>query len=101
MGRRPGMAGVDSQLVKDVLEEYGELIRGRVQRYLQPLQPTPALYGPVSDYPLRPGRMLRSSLCVATARTFGASLDDVLDAAASIELAHNAFLVHDDIEDGG
>ena len=47
----------------------------------------------------RPGKMMRPSLCVAVARTFGASLDEVLPTAAAIELLHNALLIHDDIED--
>ena len=43
--------------------------------------------------------MLRPSLCIATARAFGADFEDVLPAAVSIELLHNALLIHDDIED--
>jgi geranylgeranyl diphosphate synthase type II len=43
--------------------------------------------------------MLRPTLCLATARVFGASLDDAVGAAVGLELLHNAFLVHDDIED--
>src|SRR5262245_65838620 len=43
--------------------------------------------------------MLRSSLCIAAARAFGAQRDDALQSAAAIELLHNAFLVHDDVED--
>jgi len=43
--------------------------------------------------------MLRSSLCIATARVFGASVEDAVHSAAALELLHNAFLVHDDVED--
>jgi geranylgeranyl diphosphate synthase type II len=43
--------------------------------------------------------MMRSSLCIATARAFGASVDDALQSAVAIELLHNALLVHDDIQD--
>jgi geranylgeranyl diphosphate synthase type II len=43
--------------------------------------------------------MLRSSLCIAAARATGAALEDTLPTAVSIELMHNALLVHDDIED--
>ena len=42
--------------------------------------------------------MMRPSLCIATARAFGGRVDAVRSAVA-IELLHNAFLVHDDIED--
>ena len=43
--------------------------------------------------------MLRPSLCIATARDFGASPADAVRSAVALELLHNAFLVHDDIED--
>ena len=43
--------------------------------------------------------MLRPSLCIATARAFGASADDAVRSAVALELLHNAFLVHDDVED--
>jgi geranylgeranyl diphosphate synthase type II len=43
--------------------------------------------------------MLRPSLCIATARAFGASPAEAVRSAVALELLHNAFLVHDDIED--
>jgi geranylgeranyl diphosphate synthase type II len=43
--------------------------------------------------------MLRPSLCIAAARAFGARLDEALHTAVALELLHNAFLVHDDVED--
>jgi geranylgeranyl diphosphate synthase type II len=42
---------------------------------------------------------LRASLCLATARAFGAHPTDALNSAVALELLHNAFLVHDDLED--
>jgi geranylgeranyl diphosphate synthase type II len=32
--------------------------------------------------------------------SLGRRLEDALDTAATIEVLHNAFLIHDDIEDG-
>ena len=46
------------------------------------------------------GKGLRPALCIATCRAFGGSIEQALPSAVSIELLHNAFLVHDDIEDG-
>jgi len=43
--------------------------------------------------------MMRPSICIATARAFGARSSDAVRSAVAIELLHNAFLVHDDIED--
>jgi geranylgeranyl diphosphate synthase type II len=86
-------------LVHSVLEEYGGLTRQALHRYLPTLEPRRYLYDLVSDYPRRGGKMMRPSLCIATARAFGARAEDAVRAAVSIELFHNALLVHDDIQD--
>jgi geranylgeranyl diphosphate synthase type II len=90
-------ASVD--LVPRMLEEYGALTRERMASYLPRSEPRRYLYEIVADYPGRGGRMLRASLCIASAQAFGASTSDAVGTAAAIELLHNAFLVHDDIED--
>jgi geranylgeranyl diphosphate synthase type II len=82
------------------LEEYGTLTRQALRDYLPTGEPQNYLYDLISDYPQRNGKMMRSSLCVATARAFGARIEDAICSAAAIELLHNALLVHDDIEDG-
>jgi geranylgeranyl diphosphate synthase type II len=92
-------SGTDAHLVKAVLDEYGELTRQSVQEYLPREEPGSYLYELLADYPRRGGKMMRSSLCIAMARVTGASIDDAIASAASIELMHNALLVHDDIED--
>jgi geranylgeranyl diphosphate synthase type II len=91
----------EARLVKAVLAEYGPLVRARMLEYLDQWKDDPYLGEICRDYPTRGGRMLRPSLCIATARIFGAKVEDALDTAVSLELMHNAFLVHDDIEDDG
>ena len=87
-------------VVSEVLHDYGALVRDAVREYLPPAEPRRYLYDLVADYPGRGGKMMRPSLCIAVARALGAPLDRLLiAAAASIELMHNAMLVHDDIED--
>ncbi|MGC9335268.1 MAG: polyprenyl synthetase family protein [Anaerolineae bacterium] len=54
----------------------------------------------ILDYPLRPGKGLRPALCMNTCEAFGGRWQDALNSAVAIELFHNAFLVHDDVEDG-
>lgn len=87
-------------VVPETLAEYGAITREAVLRYLPSGAPQRYLYDLLADYPSRGGKMMRSSLCIATARAFGASLEDAVGTAASIELLHNALLIHDDIEDG-
>jgi geranylgeranyl diphosphate synthase type II len=86
-------------LVPTVLKEYGDITRVALCDYLRPREPQRHLYNLVADYPRRGGRMLRPSLCIATARAFGAHLEDAVRSAVALELLHNAFLVHDDVED--
>jgi geranylgeranyl diphosphate synthase, type II len=68
------------------------------------------LYGPdergsnglhdlILDYPLRGGKALRPALSIATCLGLGGHLEAILPTAATLELYHNAFLIHDDIED--
>jgi geranylgeranyl diphosphate synthase type II len=54
----------------------------------------------VRDYPRRGGKAIRPALCLATCEAFGGDVADALPSAVALELLHNAFLVHDDIEDG-
>ena len=86
-------------LIQSVLQEYGTLTRQALRRYLPALEPRRYLYDLVADYPRRGGKMMRPSLCIATARAFGARAEEALQAAVSIELFHNALLVHDDVHD--
>jgi geranylgeranyl diphosphate synthase type II len=57
------------------------------------------LYDLILDYPLRDGKALRPTLSIAMCRARGGNVEAVLPTAATLELYHNAFLVHDDIED--
>ena len=85
-------------MVRQTLDEYGALTRRHLQAYLPRGEPK-YLYELLADYPRRGGKMLRSSLCIAMARATGAAIEDAIATAVSIELFHNALLVHDDIED--
>jgi geranylgeranyl diphosphate synthase type II len=88
-----------SSLVPAVLKEYGDLTRRMFKRYLPTGEPRRHLYDLVADYPNRGGKMMRSSICIAATRAFGGRTEDALPSATSLELLHNAMLIHDDIED--
>lgn len=83
-----------------MLREYGAITRSALMKYLPEQTPQRYLYNLLADYPMRGGKMMRPSLCIATARAFGAELEEALCSAVSLELLHNALLIHDDIEDG-
>lgn len=83
------------------LEESRQIVLGEIQRFVpQRGRLRPVLYDLMLDYPLRAAKALRPALCIATCRALGGGLEAVLRSAAVIELYHNAFLVHDDVEDG-
>lgn len=93
------MSTASATLVREVLEEYGQIARHHLRRYLDFHPPEHRLYDMAADYPARGGRSLRASLCLASARAFGAPVEVALNSAVAVELLHNAFLVHDDVED--
>jgi geranylgeranyl diphosphate synthase type II len=93
------MSAAPPDLVTAVLREYGEATREVLFAYLPTAEPRRYLYDLLPEYPKRGGRSFRPSLCIATARAFGAPMEMALRTAASIELVHNAMLIHDDIED--
>jgi geranylgeranyl diphosphate synthase type II len=94
-----------SALEADRLSEYLADCRQLVIEEMRTFVPAdgpfgPVLYDLVFDYPLRAAKALRPALCIATCRALGGNREAVLRTAAVLELYHNAFLVHDDVEDG-
>jgi len=81
---------------KTVRERIGELINEKrnIEGAYQPL------YDMLSDYPFRKGKGLRPTLCISTARGIGGMGHAALISSTALELYHNAFLIHDDVEDG-
>jgi geranylgeranyl diphosphate synthase type II len=93
------MSAPDESLVSSVLREYGDATRAVLFQYLPDAEPRRYLYDLAADYPRRGGRAFRPSLCIATARAFGTPLELAIRTAVSIEMIHNAMLIHDDVED--
>jgi geranylgeranyl diphosphate synthase, type II len=88
----------------DLLGEYLAECRDCVLREIQTIIPHDGRYGEILyrlmlDYPLRAAKGLRPTLSIAACRGLGGHIDDVLPSAAVFELFHNAFLIHDDVED--
>ena len=93
---------MDSEDYKAFLERLGEYRRqtlDTLQKSLPEKEPRSYLYDLIRKYLDHSGKGLRPALCLATCRAFGGRTEDALNSAAAIEMLHNAFLVHDDIED--
>lgn len=94
----------------DDIQDPEAFLHGRLSKYRQTTveellaaipdrEPRQYLYGPLSDHLSRIGKSLRPALCIATCRAFGGDAAAATKSAVAIEMLHNAFLVHDDVED--
>jgi geranylgeranyl pyrophosphate synthase/uncharacterized protein with NAD-binding domain and iron-sulfur cluster len=81
------------------LSWYRDMIADTLAAGIPTSEPQRHLYGLVKDFVARSGKGLRPALCIATTRALGGRAEDAFPAAAGLEMLHNAFLVHDDIED--
>ena len=93
-GTGTGLAGAVDTYLGDVRDR----VVGTLLRDLPDLAPS-GLAGLVSSYPSRPGKALRPALCLAACGVLGGDGDRALNSAVALELFHNAFLIHDDIQD--
>jgi geranylgeranyl pyrophosphate synthase/uncharacterized protein with NAD-binding domain and iron-sulfur cluster len=82
------------------LSWYRDMLSDTLAEGVPTWEPQRHLYGLVRDFLGRSGKGLRPALCIASARALGGRAGDALPAAAGLEMLHNGFLVHDDIEDG-
>ncbi|GAS97263.1 polyprenyl synthetase [Mycolicibacterium canariasense] len=86
--------------LEDYLAQCKQACDGEIERlYGAGRRGTSSLHELILDYPLRGGKALRPALSIAICLGLGGHLDAVLPTAATLELYHNAFLIHDDIED--
>jgi geranylgeranyl diphosphate synthase, type II len=87
----------DSRIVAD-LDSYRTLVVGRLLSELPKGEPQ-YIYDLVEAYPNRPAKCLRPALCLAVCEALGGDFTLALNTAVAIELFHNAFLIHDDLQD--
>jgi geranylgeranyl diphosphate synthase, type II len=90
---------MDRMAFLERLAEYGGLARATLLERLPDGEPRAHLYQPMREFCSRSGKGIRPALLIASCRAFGGRLEDALASAAALELLHNAFLIHDDIQD--
>jgi geranylgeranyl diphosphate synthase type II len=90
-------------IINEALQGSRDAIFVKIEEFIQSQRQVSGAYTPLyellSDYPFRVGKMLRPTMCISVARAVGGMGHSALTAAAALELYHNAFLIHDDIED--
>src|SRR5450432_1210681 len=82
------------------IASYRDLVVPVIAESIPHREPRRHLYDLITEHLSRAGKGIRPALCIATCRAFGGTAEQALPSAAALELLHNAFLVHDDIEDG-
>lgn len=98
-GHRSADGSRPDGVLAGALAGYRDLVIAEIRRIIAAKRFRKALSGRLAEYPLRAGKGLRPALCLATCQAYGGPLAEALPSAAALELFHNAFLVHDDIED--
>ncbi len=83
----------------DIMETCRRRVADEIFRLIPDRRPVDSLYGLMREYPARGGKGLRPTLCIATCGAFGGHSEDAVLIATAVEMYHNAFLIHDDIED--
>lgn len=83
----------------DIMEICRRRVADEIFRLIPKRRPVDSLYGLMREYPARGGKGLRPTLCIATCGAFGGHSEDAVQIATAVEMFHNAFLIHDDIED--
>jgi geranylgeranyl diphosphate synthase type II len=86
--------------VEQRLAQYRDITYRALWEHLPKHEPRRYLYDLIAAQLQHAGKGLRPTLCIATCRAFGGTIEQALPSAVALELLHNAFLVHDDIEDG-
>src|SRR5258707_2707039 len=100
----------DMSPAADLVDITNDAFQARLSRYRETTlagllsavpsgEPQQYLYGPLSSHLLRISKGIRPALCQATCQAFGGDPADARTSATAIEMLHNAFLVHDDVED--
>jgi geranylgeranyl diphosphate synthase type II len=91
----------DDALVTSLLAEARALVLEEIDRAVATRRRDgyAPLYDQLAVYPFREGKGLRPAIVLSACRAVGGRTDQAVVSAAAIELFHNAFLVHDDIED--
>jgi geranylgeranyl diphosphate synthase type II len=95
----PAPLSSSSRDFESELAAYRDRVTPLILQSVPDREPRRHLYDLIAGHLSREGKGIRPALCLATCRAFGGSEERAVPSAAAIELLHNAFLVHDDIED--
>jgi geranylgeranyl diphosphate synthase type II len=100
----PEKAEFDKTIINEALHSSRVTVGVKIKEFIDKKRSEDGAYDPLYemllDYPFRTGKMLRPTMCISVARAIGGMGQYAVTTATALELYHNAFLIHDDIEDG-
>jgi len=85
--------------IDEALARYGQRIDGLLREVIPPDRKD-WLSEPIWHHLNTGGKRMRPALCLMTCEALGGNAEDAVPFATAVELLHNMFLLHDDIEDG-
>ena len=85
--------------IEDSIRTYGAKIDDML-RELIPVEEKNYLSEPIWYHMNTKGKRVRPAICLITCEALGGNPENALSFALAIEVLHNMFLMHDDIEDG-
>lgn len=94
----------NKKIINDALDYTRQAVGRKIAELIERKKNVEGAYRPLytmlSDYPFRKGKGLRPTLCISVARGVHGMGHAALVSSTALELYHNAFLIHDDVEDG-
>jgi len=92
-------SGAKMKTIEGVLDRYGAKINNAIQEWVDKIS-IPFLADPLRYHLSSGGKRIRPALCLYICEQLGGDLQRAIPFAMAVELLHNMFLLHDDIEDG-
>jgi len=88
-----------TEQIEDAIKRYGSQIDDLLREVIPPGQ-SDCLSEPIWHHLSTGGKRIRPALCLITCEALGGNPEHALPFAVAVEILHNMFLLHDDIEDG-
>jgi len=85
--------------IEESIRSYGKKIDALLKEFIPP-ERDDNLSEAIWHHLSTGGKRIRPAICLITCEELGGNPDDALHFALAIEILHNMFLLHDDIEDG-
>lgn len=88
----------DLKQVEELIKKYAENVDKEIEKVI-PANGIPYISEPVWHHMGTGGKRIRPALCLMTCEALGGNPEKAMNYAVAVEILHNMFLLHDDVED--